>query len=227
MILQYFGHSCFLLETDGTSFLFDPFFTGNPKANGALANQVQCDYICITHGHGDHIGDTIAIHQRTKAPVISNYEIVSWLENQNVSGIGMNFGGKVQLKHTIVKYITASHSSRLPDGTYGGNPGGFLIWNSEGCIYIAGDTAVHADMAIIPKIAPPLTCAILPVGDFYTMGYEDALVAAEMIQCKKIIGCHFDTFEGITIDHAKAKTHFASKGYELILPHPESKWEFN
>ncbi len=134
----------------------------------------------------------------------------------------MNHGGRYQFDFGWVKYVNAIHSSVLPDGTYGGNPGGFVIWNEDPgkdntCIYIAGDTALTIDMKLIPEICPKLDLAILPIGDNFTMGYQDATIAAEFVQASKILGCHFDTFPPIVIDHKVATDYFKNKGLELIL----------
>jgi L-ascorbate metabolism protein UlaG (beta-lactamase superfamily) len=129
----------------------------------------------------------------------------------------LNIGGKWKFDFGTVKYVSAIHSSVLPDGTYGGNPGGFVIWNDDICFYFAGDTALSMDMKLIPQICSRLDFAILPIGDDFTMGYEDAVMASDFIECDKIVGCHYDTFGYIIIDHAAAKKAFADKGKELIL----------
>jgi L-ascorbate metabolism protein UlaG (beta-lactamase superfamily) len=149
--------------------------------------------------------------------VISNFEVTSWFQEKGIDGHSMNHGGKWKFEFGIVKYVTAVHSSSMPDGKYGGNPGGFVVWNDEICFYIAGDTALTMDMKLIPMTCPKLDFAILPVGDNYTMGYEDALLASDFIDCDKIIGCHYDTFGFIKIDHDAAKNAFAKRGKELIL----------
>lgn len=218
MKFTYYGHSCFSLEIKGKHLLFDPFVTGNELAKDIQVHEIPADYILVSHGHGDHVGDLEAIAKRTQATCISNFEIVNWISQQGIQHVHpMNHGGKFTFDFGTVKYVNAVHSSILPDGTNGGNPGGFVLQTSAGNVYFAGDTALHMDMQLIPK-STKLDVAILPIGDNFTMGYEDALLAAEMVQCRKVVGVHFDTFGYIKIDHAKAKKHFADAGYELILP---------
>lgn len=231
MKLTYCGHSTFLVETRGKKMLIDPFLTPNELTTQARerisdpalkANldpeRVAVDVMLLSHGHGDHVADAPAIALRTGAKVVSNYEIVTWMQEKGVQNFHpLNHGGKVQLDVGTVKYVNAVHSSVLPDGTYGGNPGGFVIWNDETCFYFAGDTALSLDMKLIPMTCPRLDFAILPIGDNFTMGYADAIIASDFIECDRIIGCHFDTFPYIKIDHAAAKKAFADKGKELIL----------
>jgi L-ascorbate metabolism protein UlaG (beta-lactamase superfamily) len=166
----------------------------------------------------DHVADVEPIAKRTGATIISNYEIVSWYGNKDLKGYPLNHGGKAEFDFGTAKYVNAIHTSGLPDGSYGGNPGGFVIWNDTNCFYFAGDTALTKDMELIPMTCPKLDVAILPIGDNFTMGYEDAIIASDMIQCNKIIGCHYDTFPYIEIDKAAAVKAFADKGKELLLP---------
>ncbi|GAB5550653.1 MAG: metal-dependent hydrolase [Saprospiraceae bacterium] len=222
MQITYLGHACFLIETLGKKLLVDPFIAPNPMAKDTLpallqADQIQADYILITHGHQDHTADAAAIAKRTGAKVISNYEIVTWFGNQDIDGHPMNHGGQWTFDFGKIKYVNAVHSSVLPDGTYGGNPGGFVITNEEACIYIAGDTALTMDMKLIPMLGSKLDLAILPVGDNFTMGTEEALMASDFIETNRIIGCHYDTFGYIKIDHNATQKSFADQGKELIL----------
>ncbi len=216
--LRYLGHSSFLVETGGKKLLFDPFISGNPLAAGIDIDQIDADYILLTHGHGDHVADAESIAIRTKATIISSYEVVTWYENKGLTGHPMNIGGKWKFDFGTVKYVHAVHSSMLPDGSYGGPAGGFVIWNESVCFYHAGDTALTLDMKLLPAICPALNFAILPVGDNFTMGYQDAALAADYIQCDTIIGCHFDTFGYIKADHEAAETEFRNAGKKLILP---------
>lgn len=226
MKLTFCGHGTFLVQTMGKKLLLDPFITPNELVKEAKSNadldhidvdKIEVDYILLTHGHFDHVADAEAIAKRTGAKVISSYEIVDWFGQKNISGHPMNLGGKFNFDFGTLKFVNAVHSSVLPDGTYGSNPGGFVIWNEEGCIYLAGDTALTMDMKLIPMTCPKLSIAVLPVGDNFTMGYEDAVLASDFIECDKIIGCHFDTFGYIKIDHEEAKKAFSDKGKELIL----------
>jgi L-ascorbate metabolism protein UlaG (beta-lactamase superfamily) len=217
MNVRYLGHSCFEIKTKGKTLLVDPFISQNPHAAGIHLEKLQPDYLLITHGHGDHVADAVTIARQNKSFVISNFEVVTWFGNQGIKGHGMNHGGKHLFDFGTVKYVNSAHSSTMPDDSPGGNPGGFVIWNDEACLYIAGDTALSMDMQLIPMTCPRLSAAILPVGDNFTMGYEDAVIAARFIQCDRIIGCHFDTFDVITIDHTDAVQAFKNENKELIL----------
>ncbi len=218
MILTYLGQSCFHLQTGDYSLLFDPMIKGNPLASEVSLEEIHCDYILLSHGHGDHSGDVEEIARRCGAVVVSCFETVAWFEKKGIKGHSMNIGGKWQFPFGVVKQVSAVHSSELPDGTYAGQASGFVLWNDEGCIYFAGDTALTMDMQLIPLTCPPLDAAILPMGDNYTMGCDDALLAASFVKCNHIIGCHFDTFEIIRLDHQRAKAIFKNDERELILP---------
>lgn len=222
MKITYLGHSCFLIETKSKKLLLDPFISPNPMAVDSLpamfqADQIMADYILLTHGHQDHMADAEAIAKRTGAKIISNYEIVTWFGEKNIEGHPLNHGGQWTFDFGVLKYVTAIHSSVLPDGTYGGNPGGFVLSNEEGCLYIAGDTALTMDMKLIPMLGPQPDLAILPIGDNFTMGIKEALLASDFVETDKIIACHYDTFGYIKIDHNAAQKSFADQGKELIL----------
>ncbi len=218
MKLTYLSHMGFLLDFHGTQLLFDPFITGNPKATTLNPDDLNPDYILVSHGHGDHVADVESIAKRTGKTIISNYEIVQWYGAKDLKGHPMNHGGKWQFDFGYVKYVNAIHTSGLPDGSYGGNPGGFVVWNEDSCFYFAGDTALTKDMELIPMTCPKLDFAVLPIGDNFTMGYEDAVIAAKMIECDTIIGCHYDTFPYIEIDTSKAIQAFKNAGKKLLLP---------
>lgn len=222
MKITFLGHAAFLLETRGVKVLLDPFLSGNELFVSAehprlAPDKIEADYILLTHGHQDHVLDAEAIAKRTGAKVVSNFEIVSWYGEKGVEGHPMNHGGQWKFDFGNVKYVNAIHSSVLPDGTYGGNPGGFVIWNDEGCVYFAGDTALTMDLKLIPMTLPALDLAVLPIGDNFTMGISDAVIASEFLGCDRILGCHYDTFGYIKIDHNEAKKAFSAKGKELIL----------
>lgn len=219
MKFTFYGQACFTIEVSGKKLLFDPFFTGNPllKDYNIDINTIEADYILASHGHEDHIKDLLAIAKNTGATVISNIEITEWVERQGYENVHpMNFGSR-QFDFGKVHYVPATHSSSLPDGSYGGNPGGFLIRTDEINFYFAGDTGLTMEMQLIPRYAK-LDVAILPIGGNFTMDAEDAVIAAEFVQCDKVIGIHFDTFGYIVIDHDKAIDIFKQKGKELILP---------
>ncbi len=226
MKFNYYGHACFSIEVSGKTLLFDPFITGNPLASKIQLADIKADYILISHAHGDHIGDAVALAQQTGATCISNYEIILWLQKQGVEkGHGMNHGGQWKFDFGVVKYVNAVHSSSFPDGTYGGNPGGFIVDTVEGTFYFAGDTALMSDMKLFGKHYE-FEFVVLPIGDNYTMGIEDAVHAAKMLRCKEVIGVHFDTFPPIAIDHAEAKAAFHKKGHRLSLPTIGGQLEF-
>lgn len=218
MKLTYYGHACFLLETQGKRILFDPFISPNELASSIDVDSIEADYILISHGHADHVADAEAIAERTGAMIVSNYEIVTWYEQKGFKNLWpMNHGGTKSFDFGKVKYVNAVHSSVLPDGTYGGNPGGFVIQNSEGCLYFAGDTALTMDMELLGRYLD-IDWAILPIGDNFTMGVEDAVICSDMVKCDKIIGMHFDTFPFIKIDHEEAEKTFtaAKKNLQLL-----------
>ncbi len=217
MKVTFFGHASFAVETAGKTLVFDPFITPNEQASHVDLSQIRADYILLSHGHADHVADVEAIAKANNAKIISNFEVVSWFGNKGIEGHPMNHGGKWRFDFGTVKYVNAVHSSSMPDGSYGGNPGGFVIWNDEGCFYFAGDTALTEDMKLIPLTCPKLDFAILPIGDNFTMDAEDAALAAEFVQCDHVIGCHYDTFPYIEIDHEAARAAFAKRGKKLTL----------
>ncbi len=217
MNITYYGHSCFLIETNGKKILFDPFISGNELASEIIIDDIPADYILLSHGHADHVADAERIAKNTGATIISNFEIITWFENKGIEGHPLNHGGKYDFDFGTVKYVNAIHSSSMPDGSYGGNPGGFVIWNDEGSFYFSGDTALTMDMKLIPLTCPPLDFAILPIGDNFTMGIEEANLAADFIETKKIIACHYDTFGIIAVDKQKAKKIICTDGDELIF----------
>ncbi|UII22690.1 metal-dependent hydrolase [Fulvivirga ligni] len=217
MKLTYYGHACFSVEVSGKKLLFDPFITPNEKAKDIDIDSIEADYILISHGHQDHTADAIKLAKKTGAKIISNFEIVTWAQNNGVDNVHpMNHGGYYDFDFGRVKYVTAIHSSSFADGSYAGNPGGFVISSSEKTFYYAGDTALTMDMKLIPQFFK-LDFSILPIGNDLTMGVEEAIVAADFVECNKVLGVHYDTMEVIKIDHEDAVKQFKESGKELVL----------
>ena len=201
--VTWLGHAALALEIDGKHILVDPFLTGNPAA-AASPDSLAADFILVSHGHGDHVGDTAAIAKRTGATVISNFEIASWYTNQGLTSHAQHIGGGFQYPFGYVKLTQAQHGSALPDGGNGGNPAGFLITTEGKKIYLACDTGLFGDMALIGDEG--LDLAVLPIGDNFTMGPDDALRAAKLVRAKNVIPVHYNTFDLIKQDaHAWAR----------------------
>ncbi|SEA42180.1 metal-dependent hydrolase [Bizionia paragorgiae] len=216
MKITFYGHASLGIQIEDIHILVDPFITGNPKASHINIDDLKADYILLTHAHQDHILDVEAIAKRTDAVIVSNFEIVSHFQALGLEGHPMNHGGSWDFEFGKLKYVNAIHTSSFPDGKYGGQPGGFVIEGEHKNIYIAGDTALTFDMKLIP-MQTQLDLAILPIGDNFTMGIKDAIIASDFVQCDKILGYHFDTFGYIEIDHEKAKRMFFDKNKDLML----------
>ncbi|KQB42311.1 MULTISPECIES: metal-dependent hydrolase [Flavobacterium] len=216
MKITFYGHASLGIEVGGKHIIVDPFITGNPKAAAIDINTLKADYILLTHAHGDHVLDVEAIAKRTNAVIVSNAEITSYYAQRELKAHPMNHGGSWNFDFGKVRYVNAIHSSSFPDGSYGGNPGGFVIESEHKNIYIAGDTALTYDMKLIP-LRTKLDLAILPIGNNFTMDVEDAIIASDFIECDKILGYHFDTFGYIEINHEDAIRKFFDKGKDLML----------
>lgn len=216
MKITFYGHASLGIEVGGKNIIVDPYITANDMASHVDIMQLKADYILITHAHSDHILDVEAIAKNTGAVIVSNAEITGYYEKKGFTCHPMNHGGSWNFDFGKVKYVVAHHSSSFPDGTYGGNQGGFVIEGEHKNIYIAGDTAVTFDMKLIP-MRTKLDLAILPIGSNFTMDVEDAIIAAEFLDCDKILGYHYDTFGYIKIDHDDAKKKFFDKGKDLML----------
>lgn len=216
MKITFYGHASLGIEVDGVHILVDPFITGNENAKHIDISTLKADYILLTHAHQDHILDVEAIAKNTDAVIVSNFEIVTHFQNKGLEGHPMNHGGSWDFEFGVVKYVNAIHTSSFPDGSYGGQPGGFVIEGEHKNIYIAGDTALTMDMKLIP-LRTNLDLAILPIGDNFTMGIDDAILASDFVQCDKVLGYHFDTFGYIEIDHEVAKRKFFEKDKDLML----------
>ena len=217
MKLTFYGHACFMVETAGKKLLFDPFISGNDHAGHIDINSIQADYILISHGHGDHIADLITIAKNTGAMVIGMLEVTNWIQKQGYENVtGMNLG-LMKTEFGSVRMVPAAHSSSLPDGSYGGNPGGFVVTTADGSFYYTGDTCLTMDMQLIPRYGN-MQFAVMPIGGHFTMDADDAVIAAEMCQCSKVVGVHYDTWPPVAIDKAQAQKTFADAGRELLLP---------
>lgn len=217
MKFTYYGHSCFSIQSGGKTLLFDPFISGNPLAKDIDVDSIKADYILVSHAHGDHTGDLLQVAKNTNALVIGAFEVTVWMEKHGYNNVHpMNFGPR-DFEFGNVRFVPAAHSSSFPDGTYGGSAGGFIVKLGEGTFYYTGDTGLCADLQLIPRFGK-LDFAIMPVGGNFTMDAADAVVAAEFIHCKKVIGVHFDSFGYIVIDHESAMKKFSDAGMELILP---------
>jgi L-ascorbate metabolism protein UlaG (beta-lactamase superfamily) len=216
---RYLGHSAFEIQYGGKTFVLDPFITPNDLAASINVEELNPDYILLTHGHGDHVADVPAIAKQSGALILSNFEIVTYYESKGFKGHPMNHGGTVSLADGIkIKFVNAVHSSVLPDGTYGGNPGGFVLYGAGSIIYISGDTCLTMDMKLLPLLGLKPDICIFPIGDNFTMGPQEAAMASDFVECDTVIGCHYDTFGYIKIDHEEATSIFTSKGKSLYLP---------
>jgi len=220
MKVTYYGHACFAAEIADRILLFDPFISGNDLAKGLDPKSVPADFILISHGHSDHLADAADIARRTGAMIISNFEIVQWFAKMGLQkSHALNHGGGYHFDFGRAKFVNAIHSSSLPDGAYGGNPGGFVIESSEGNFYYSGDTALTMDMKLIGE-SVELKFAALCIGDNFTMGVADAIQAADFVHCREILGLHYNTFPPIRINAQAAVEQFkaAHKNLHLLLP---------
>ena len=216
MKITYLGHAALSIEVGETHIIVDPFISPNELAKDIDINALKADFILITHAHQDHIIDVDAIVKNTGAKIISNYEIVTHYAAKGFEGHPMNHGGSWQFDFGKLSYVNAVHTSSFPDGSYGGQPGGFILESDEGNLYIAGDTALTMDMKLIPMQCQ-IDFAVLPIGDNFTMGVEGAIYASDFIECNHIMGYHYDTFGYIVIDHEDAIKAFKDKGKNLTL----------
>jgi L-ascorbate metabolism protein UlaG (beta-lactamase superfamily) len=230
MNITWLGHSAFLLELEqGQTVLLDPWIEGNPKAP-ADVKLPKIDTILLSHGHSDHVGDTIAIAKKDGATVVCNYEIYLWLQSKGVETISpMNKGGSQTVGNIKVTMTHAFHSSSMEDGdrvVYGGEPAGYVIELPDNrVVYYAGDTAVFGDMSLIAKLYAP-TMAFLPMGDHFTMGPKEAALAAELLGVKQVIPMHYGTFPMLTGTPAALRELLQDKGVEVLEPAPGETFRF-
>ncbi len=218
MKITFLGHAALLIETESHRLVVDPFITGNDLVRDKIdLESLRPDVILLTHAHQDHILDVEALAGQTGAQIISNFEIVSHYQNKGFEGHPMNHGGARDFDFGWLKYVNAVHTSSFPDGSYGGQPGGFLLKSGGKTVYIAGDTALHMDMKLIPEFARP-DLAVLPIGDNFTMGVSDAILAADFVGCDQVMGVHYNTFGYIEIDTEAARRAFEAAGKTLLLP---------
>jgi len=225
MKMTYYGHACFAVQIKNRTLLFDPFITPNELAKNIDVDKVPADYILVSHAHDDHLADALSIAKRTGAPIIANFEITEWFGKQGAKTHVLNPGGSMKLDVCRAKAVTAVHSSSLPDGSYGGTAGGFVIESDEGNFYYSGDTALTMDMKLIGE-STKLKWAALCVGDHFTMGADDAVKTADFVNCNEVLGVHFDTFPPIKIDHKAAIDKFAARGKKLHLLKPGDTHDF-
>ena len=227
MKVTYYGHGCVAVHFGEHRLLFDPFISPNERAKHIDVDAIEADYILLTHGHQDHIADVERIaKQNPGVKIISNYEVANHFGAKDLDTHPLNHGGKFKFDFGYAKYTNAHHTSSFPDGSYAGHPGGFVIYGEAGCFYNAGDTGLTLDMKLIPMTCPKLNFAIFPIGDNFTMGYDDAAIAAEFVEVDRVLGIHYDTFGYIEIDHDAARAAFAKKGKELILVDIGETYEF-
>ncbi len=217
MKVTYYGHSCFAVEAGGKTLLFDPFISPNPLAAAMKVETISADYILVSHAHDDHLADAVSIAKRTDATIIAGFEVAEWFSKQGLSHVhGLSQGGGFNFDFGRAQFVNAVHSSSFPDGTYGGNPGGFVVETRDGNFYYSGDTALTYDMKLIGE-STKLAFAALCIGDNFTMGVDDAIRAADFVGCNAVLGLHYDTFPPIQIDHEAAIKKFAAAGKKLHL----------
>lgn len=217
MKLTYYGHSCFEVEVANKRLLFDPFITPNPLASAIDISTLKPDYIFLSHGHFDHVADVETIAHQSGATLVGCFEVIQWFAQKGLEKQQpMNIGGSYEFDFGSVTMTPALHSSSMPDGSYGGQPGGFLVKTPEGNFYYSGDTGLTHDIKLITEVGT-LQFALLCIGDCFTMGIKDAVTVADWLKCHDIIGVHYDTFPPIQVKHKEAQKTFQQAGHRLHL----------
>jgi L-ascorbate metabolism protein UlaG (beta-lactamase superfamily) len=220
MQVRYFGHSCFEVVTGGKTLLFDPFLTINPLARKIDLNTINPDYVLVTHAHYDHIFDAELFLKKNDAVLISNYEICTWMEKRgSYQVVKMNLGAKEDFDFGRVRMTAAYHSSTLPDGSAGGNPGGFLIESGDKRFYFAGDTGLGPYLEFIGRHWPPQV-SFLPISGRVVMDAEDALIASGWLNSTVTIGMHYNAFPDLEINTETARSVFERANKTLTLLQP-------
>jgi L-ascorbate metabolism protein UlaG (beta-lactamase superfamily) len=223
MKATHYGHSCFLLEGQGYSVLIDPYITPNPLASAVDVAGLRPTHILVSHGHADHIADVETIARQSGALVVGCWEVASHFAAKGLTTHPMNTGGSKDFGSFRVKCVQAVHSSSFPDGSYAGSAMGFIIQDERRTVYYSGDTALHSDMKLIGEYFRA-HAAFLCLGDNFTMGYEEAIIASDFVKCHQVTGMHFDTFPYIAIDHEKVIAAFTARGKKLRLPSIGESW---
>lgn len=227
MKIKFLGQNCFLFTYNGQTILSDPFYNYQKDQTNFDIKAQKIDYVLITHAHGDHIADVVEVlDNHPDATVIGQPEICGYFKHKK--NIDINFGGSAKLDGLKISMVPALHTSSFPDGTYGGLASGYVFRFADGRnLYLAGDTGVSAEMSILPQVFGKLDLSILPVGKHYTMcPRKAAFAASELLKTPKVIGCHFDTYPPIEINHEEAKKHFSDKNIEFSLPKLGEEFEF-
>jgi L-ascorbate metabolism protein UlaG (beta-lactamase superfamily) len=217
MKITYYGQNSLSLEMGGATIIIDPFITENELSKDKVdIMDLKADYIFLTHAHFDHVLDAKAIAKNTGATIVGNFEIYQHYSEKGIEAMPLNQGGTRSFDFGKVKAVSAVHTSSFPDGSYGGNPSGFIFMGKEKSVYIAGDTALSMDMKLIPKWAK-IDLAVLPIGDVATMGADDAVIASDFVECNRVLGVHYDVLPFTMIDHDVARQIFDKAGKKLIL----------
>lgn len=214
-VATFLGHSCFMIENGDTSMIIDPFITGNPQAN-TTPDKIKVDFVLLTHAHGDHLGDGIEIAKANKATIVAPFELANYCQEQGCEVHPMHIGGAHKFPFGRLKLTIAHHGSALPDGGYGGNPCGFLITVEGKICYHPGDTGLFLDMKLIGE-TNSIDLALLPIGDNFTMGIDDAVMAVEFLKPKSVIPMHYKTFDVIDVDPQEFVSKVVDLGYNSMV----------